>query len=89
MKGGFNMFSGYINVDEENGRNIFYWFMEAQEKPEDAPVVRHNATVVALYSTSSSSSSRGDGSAGGFEKSCFGEGWGWASVATMRTGCES
>ncbi|CAN0412734.1 unnamed protein product, partial [Ectocarpus sp. 13 AM-2016] len=33
------MFSGYINVDAENGRNIFYWFMEAQENEEDAPVV--------------------------------------------------
>lgn len=33
------MFSGYINVDAENGRNIFYWFMEAQENAEDAPVV--------------------------------------------------
>lgn len=42
VKGGFNMFSGYVNVDRETGRNIFYWFMEAQEKAEDAPVVRHN-----------------------------------------------
>lgn len=39
VKDGFNMFSGYINVDQESGRNIFYWFMEAQDKPEDAPVV--------------------------------------------------
>ncbi|CAM9714215.1 unnamed protein product, partial [Ectocarpus fasciculatus] len=39
VKDGFNMFSGYINVDAENGRNIFYWFMEAQENAEDAPVV--------------------------------------------------
>ncbi|CAM9473164.1 unnamed protein product [Ectocarpus sp. 13 AM-2016] len=39
VKDGFNMFSGYINVDAENGRNIFYWFMEAQENEEDAPVI--------------------------------------------------
>ncbi|CAN0497504.1 unnamed protein product, partial [Laminaria digitata] len=39
VKDGFKMFAGYINVDQENGRRIFYWFMEAQENPEDAPVV--------------------------------------------------
>lgn len=39
VKDGFKMFSGYINVDADSGRNIFYWFMEAQDKPEDAPVV--------------------------------------------------
>ncbi|CAM9255739.1 unnamed protein product [Pylaiella littoralis] len=39
VKDGFNMFSGYINVDEMNGRNVFYWFMEAQENAEDAPVI--------------------------------------------------
>lgn len=39
VKDGFNMFAGYINVDQKNGRRIFYWFMEAQENTEDAPVV--------------------------------------------------
>ncbi|CAM9570665.1 unnamed protein product [Scytosiphon promiscuus] len=39
VKDGFNMFSGYINVDQDNGRNIFYWFMEAQENAADAPVI--------------------------------------------------
>eukprot|EP00904_Undaria_pinnatifida_P014235 jgi/Undpi1/9942/HiC_scaffold_28.g12396.m1 len=39
VKDGFNMFAGYINVDQENGRRIFYWFMEAQENAEDAPVI--------------------------------------------------
>ncbi|CAM9750410.1 unnamed protein product, partial [Hapterophycus canaliculatus] len=33
------MFSGYINVDQEHGRKIFYWFMEAQEDAADAPVI--------------------------------------------------
>lgn len=48
VKDSFNMFSGYINVDQNNGRNIFYWFMEAQEKPEDAPVVRRMETLEAF-----------------------------------------
>ena len=28
----FTQFAGYINVDEANGRNIFYWFTEADSK---------------------------------------------------------
>lgn len=41
VNGAFNMFAGYITVDEDHGRRNFYWFMEAQENPEDAPVVSH------------------------------------------------
>ncbi|CAM9370506.1 unnamed protein product, partial [Choristocarpus tenellus] len=33
----FNMFAGFIDVNEETGKRIFYWFMEAQENPEEAP----------------------------------------------------
>lgn len=40
VKDGFNMFAGYINIDVTNGRRIFYWFMEAQEDPASAPLVR-------------------------------------------------
>lgn len=40
VKGSFNQFAGYINIDEKNGRRIFYWFFEAQENAKDAPVVR-------------------------------------------------
>lgn len=39
VKDAFNMFAGYVTVDEENGRRIFYWFMEAQENAQEAPVV--------------------------------------------------
>ncbi|CAM9938149.1 unnamed protein product, partial [Sphacelaria rigidula] len=39
VKDTFNHFAGYINIDQENGRRIFYWFFEAQENAEDAPVV--------------------------------------------------
>jgi hypothetical protein len=28
----FTQYAGYINVDEANGRNIFYWFTEADSK---------------------------------------------------------
>lgn len=40
VKDGFNMFAGYITVNEIHGRNIFYWFMESQDTPDDDPVVR-------------------------------------------------
>lgn len=42
VKDAFNMFAGYVTVDEENGRRIFYWFMEAQENAQEAPVVNRN-----------------------------------------------
>lgn len=46
VNGAFNMFAGYINIDEENGRRIFYWFMEAQDNAEEAPLVRRKIAVV-------------------------------------------
>lgn len=36
---GFNMFSGYLTVSKENGRNIFYWFVESLGDPATDPVV--------------------------------------------------
>lgn len=33
------MFSGYIAVDEAATRKLFYWFVEAQDSPDKAPVV--------------------------------------------------
>ena len=36
---GFNQFSGYLTVSKENGRHIFYWFVESQNDPKNDPVV--------------------------------------------------
>lgn len=36
---GFNMFAGYLTVSEDNGRNIFYWYVESQNDPATDPVV--------------------------------------------------
>ncbi|KAI4377702.1 hypothetical protein MLD38_015287 [Melastoma candidum] len=35
----FSHYSGYVNVNEESGRALFYWFIEAEENPEDKPLV--------------------------------------------------
>lgn len=35
----FKHFSGYITVNEESGRELFYWFVEAVEDPSSKPVV--------------------------------------------------
>ncbi|XP_024637601.1 serine carboxypeptidase-like 33 isoform X2 [Medicago truncatula] len=32
-------FSGYINVNEEHGRALFYWFFEAQSQPSNKPLL--------------------------------------------------
>lgn len=45
VKDSFNMFAGYINIDQTNGRRIFYWFMEAQQNAMDAPVVSGSSHV--------------------------------------------
>ncbi|XP_031497081.1 serine carboxypeptidase-like 26 [Nymphaea colorata] len=34
-----SQFSGYINVNEENGRALFYWFFEAQSQPSQKPLL--------------------------------------------------
>jgi len=38
-KPNFRQFSGYLTVDEDTGRNIFYWYVESQNDPENDPVV--------------------------------------------------
>jgi len=35
----FKQYAGYINVNNETGRNLFYWFTESQNKPSSDPVV--------------------------------------------------
>jgi len=35
----FNMYSGYITVNASHGRNLFYWFVESQNKPATDPLV--------------------------------------------------
>ena len=35
----FDMYSGYITVDKAAGRNLFYWFVQAQANASTAPFV--------------------------------------------------
>lgn len=35
----FKQYGGYINVDESNGRSLFYYFSEAQDNPSSKPLV--------------------------------------------------
>lgn len=35
----FNHYSGYITVNEESGRALFFWFFEAAEDPDSKPLV--------------------------------------------------
>ncbi|KAK7304135.1 hypothetical protein RJT34_15208 [Clitoria ternatea] len=35
----FAHYSGYVTVNEESGRNLFYWFIEALEDPHSKPLV--------------------------------------------------
>jgi len=34
-----SMYSGYVTVDKQHGRNLFYWLLEAQVSPATAPLV--------------------------------------------------
>lgn len=36
---GFAHYSGYVTVNEESGRALFYWFIEAVEDPSSKPLV--------------------------------------------------
>ena len=36
---GFQQFAGYLTVDPDHGRNIFYWYVESQGNPAEDPVV--------------------------------------------------
>ena len=38
-KVGFSQFSGYVTVNEEHGRALFYWLTEATSFPEKKPLV--------------------------------------------------
>ncbi|XP_068645393.1 serine carboxypeptidase-like 34 [Aristolochia californica] len=35
----FRQYSGYVTVNETNGRALFYWFFEATDKPEEKPLL--------------------------------------------------
>ncbi|KAG6549931.1 hypothetical protein Mapa_008442 [Marchantia paleacea] len=35
---GFKIYSGYVTVDEQHGRALFYYFVEAQKDPESKPL---------------------------------------------------
>ncbi|KAG6545737.1 hypothetical protein Mapa_012698 [Marchantia paleacea] len=35
---GFKIYSGYVTVDEEHGRALFYYFVEAQFNPQSKPL---------------------------------------------------
>lgn len=35
----FAHYSGYVTVNEESGRALFYWFFEAAEDPSSKPIV--------------------------------------------------
>lgn len=35
----FKQYSGYVTVDEKNGRALFYWLIEAVRSPEKKPLV--------------------------------------------------
>lgn len=37
-KVGFKQFAGYIDVDEKAGRSLFYYFVEADNKPHQKPL---------------------------------------------------
>lgn len=36
---GFRHYAGYVTVNENNGRALFYWFYEAAAWPEEKPLV--------------------------------------------------
>ncbi|XP_039120236.1 serine carboxypeptidase II-2-like [Dioscorea cayenensis subsp. rotundata] len=35
----FTHYSGYVTVNKESGRNLFFWFFEAVDKPEEKPLL--------------------------------------------------
>lgn len=36
---GYKQYAGYVTVDEEHGRNLFYWLQESQRDPANDPLV--------------------------------------------------
>lgn len=50
----FAHYSGFVTVDQEAGRSLFYWFFEAVENPSSKPLVLwlnggHNFSLSLLY----------------------------------------
>lgn len=37
-KVGFRQYAGYVDVDVKSGRSLFYYFVEAEVKPDDKPL---------------------------------------------------
>lgn len=35
----FKHYSGYLTVDSTKGRNLFYWYTEAETNPSTAPLI--------------------------------------------------
>lgn len=35
----FKQYSGYVTTDEYLGKALFYWFIEATDKPDEKPLV--------------------------------------------------
>ncbi|KAL3840681.1 hypothetical protein ACJIZ3_025272 [Penstemon smallii] len=35
----FAHYAGYVNVNKESGRSLFYWFFEAEEDPSSKPII--------------------------------------------------
>lgn len=35
----FSQFSGYVTVNEQHGRSLFYWFTESPTSPQNKPLV--------------------------------------------------
>ncbi|KAL5986962.1 Serine carboxypeptidase-like 31 [Asimina triloba] len=36
---GFKHYAGYVTVDDDKGRALFYWFYEAMTRPDEKPLV--------------------------------------------------
>jgi len=36
---GFKQYAGYVTIDEQHGKKIFYWFVESENDPENDPVL--------------------------------------------------
>ena len=35
----FKHYAGYVTVDESHGKSLFYWFFEADKKPQNKPLL--------------------------------------------------
>jgi carboxypeptidase C (cathepsin A) len=39
VKDSFNMFSGYVQINQTSGKSFFYWFFESQNDPVNDPII--------------------------------------------------